>query len=78
MHRQRRHVAQTFAQRRQFDRKHRQPVPEILAKAATPDHRAQILMGRCDDTRIHGDGPLATNPLHQAVLQHAQQPHLRR
>ena len=37
----------------------------------------QILVRRCDDARLHGDGLLAADPLHQPVLQHAQQPHLR-
>ena len=67
-----------LAQRRQVDREDRDPVPEVLAEAALGDHRVQVAMRGGDDAHVDVERLAAADALEAAVLQDAQQPHLRR
>ena len=69
-------VLETIAQRRQLDDRRRQPEVEILPELLRRHQRAQVAIGRRDDT--HVDPPLtgAANPAHRVIIQHAQQARL--
>ena len=71
-------VAGTVAQGRNHDRKHRQPVVEILAERLRLDHRRQIAMRGGDDADVDAHGPLTADADQFAILDDAEQPDLRR
>ena len=73
-----RDVLAPFAQRRQRDRQHVQPVVEVLAELAFGDHLFEIALAAGDDADVHGNGARAAEPLDGAVLQHPQELHLHR
>ena len=52
------------------------PIPEIGAELAIPDHGPQVAMGSGDEAHIDAQGLLSADPLETAVLEDAQQPHL--
>ena len=66
-----------IAQRRNDDRKDREAVVEILAERLRLDHRRQIAMRGRDDADVDAHRPLAADAHDLAVLDDAQQPHLR-
>ena len=66
-----------FAQRRDVDGHDIQPVVEILAKGAFFERGAQIAIGGGDQAHVHFDRARAAEPLEFALLQNAQQLHLR-
>ena len=78
--RQRGDVLPPLAQRRQLDREDRDPVPEVLAEAARPATiAAQVAVRRRDDAHVDvGAGCWPPTRSNVAVLQDAQQAHLRR
>ena len=55
----------------------RRAVPEVLAEAALGDHRAQVAVGGGDDPDVDALRLLAADALEGAVLEDAQQAHLR-
>ncbi len=59
-------------------RKHREAIPEVLAELASLHHRRQVGVRGRDHAHVHGHRFLAAHAGHQTVLQHPQQPHLRR
>ena len=46
-------------------------------KDAVRDHLREIAVGRGDDADVDSERLLSADPLERAVLEHAQQPHLR-
>ena len=71
-------IRTSLAQRRQADREHVDAIVEVLAKHAGADQRAEIAM--CGRDHAHRDAQRlrAADAFEHAVLQHAQEPHLRR
>ena len=61
-----------FAQRRDFDRKHAQPVKKILAKLIVSDHAFQIPMCGRNQTNINVDG-FGTSEAFELLLLHRPQ-----
>jgi len=72
-----RDVLGALAQGRQVDGEDAQPVPEVAAELAARHHLRQIAVGRGDDPHVDGHAALRADALERAVLQDAQQPHLR-
>ena len=66
-----------IAQRRNIDRHDIQAVVEVLAERAFFERRAQVAIRGGDQAHIHFDGARAAEPLEFALLQNAQQLHLR-
>ncbi len=64
--------------RRDIDRHNIQPVIQILAKRSLFERRAQIAIRRGDQPHIHFQRARSAEPFEFALLQHAQQFHLRR
>src|SRR5208282_2767231 len=62
-----------FAQRRDFDGKHPQPVKKVLAKLIIADHAFQIAMRGRNQTNINVDGLCTTEAFKLLFLQGAQQ-----
>ncbi len=54
-------------------REHIQPIVEILAKAPGRDIFAQPTVGGRQHAHVEGNGRASAQPLHFALLQHAQQ-----
>ena len=73
-----RNVLAAIAQRRQLDREHVQPVVEVLAQLAGPHRLGRVEVGRGDDPDVHRLLLAAAETPERALLQHAQQLHLRR
>ena len=68
-----------LAQRRNEDREHVEPVVQILAERAVGDRLLEVLVGRGDQPHVRLECVFgAAQPLELALLQHAQQLHLRR
>ena len=72
------HVGLPLAQRRHEDREDVEPVVEVLAERAGGDRPLEVLVGRGDQPHVGLDGLGAADALELALLQHAQQLHLRR
>ena len=68
-----RDVVATFAQRRQLDRNHVQPVVEILAKRSFGHHLREIRVRRGDDADVDLDRVRVADAFELALLKHAQQ-----
>ncbi len=73
-------VLRPFAERRQIEGNHPQPVEQVGAEAPLLDLVAQRSVGRRDDPHVDRDRLRAADRKHRAFLQHAQQLrlHLRR
>ena len=71
-------VGLPLAQRRHEDREHVQPVVQILAERPVLNRLLEILVGRGDEAHVRLQRLGAAEPLVLALLQHAQQLHLRR
>ena len=74
---QRGNVIAAFAQRRQGDRHHVEPVKQVFAEQPGGNHRRQVLVGRSDDPHIHRNLGAPANPADLPRLQRAQQAGLR-
>src|SRR5271157_876278 len=61
-----------FAQRRDFDRKHPQPVKKVLAKLIVADHAFQIPMCGRNETNINVDGSSTSEAFELLLLQGTQ------
>ena len=72
-----RDVFRPLAQRRNVDRQHVQPEPQVFAKLSLPHRLLQILVRRGDDAHVHFERTLPADPLDDPALQHAQQLRLR-
>ena len=70
---QQRDVITPFAQRRQRDRKHVQPVVQIVAKAVLPDFLGEIAIGRRHHAHVDIDGARAAQSLELPFLEHPQE-----
>ncbi len=66
-------VALTFAQRREGQVDHREPVVEILPEASVPYRRCQVLVRGADDADVYGLAPRRSQPPHARVLEYLQQ-----
>ncbi len=66
-------VALAFAQRRQFQRHHVQPVIQVFAKTPGADFLCQVAPGGGDHAHIDGDRPRLAHRLAFAGLQETQQ-----
>ena len=75
---QQQQVGLPLAQRRHEDREHVQPVVEVLAERAFRDGLLEVLVGRGDQAHVRLQRLSAAEALVFALLQHAQQLHLRR
>ena len=72
MARQNRNVVLTIAQRRNRDRKHRQPEVQILAELLRRHARPQLLVGRGDDAHVDVQRLRAADALEPPLLERAQ------
>ena len=61
---------------RNLDREDGEAVEQIFAEGAGVDRRVDVAMGGGDDPHVHADLAAAADPLHGALLEHAQQLHL--
>ena len=75
---QRRDVLAALLKRGEQDRKDVDPVPQILAEGAVLHHRRQIAVGGRHDPHVDVDRGPPPHALDLVVLQHAQEPDLRR
>ena len=75
---QRGNILEPLAERREQDRKHVDPVPQILPKRAVLHHRRQVAMGCGDDTDVDLHGRFSADAFDLVVLQHPEQTHLSR
>jgi hypothetical protein len=66
-----------LAQRREVDREDADPVPEVLAEAAGGDHVLEVAVGGRDQAHVDAARLLAADSLECAVLEDAQEAHLR-
>src|ERR1043165_6057261 len=73
---ERMNVFRPLAQRRELNRKHRQPVKQVLPESAELDRAFQIDIRRRYDANVSLDHFIAADARQLAVLQHAQQFHL--
>jgi len=74
---QQRNILAPRTQRRYRDRKHVDPVIQVIPERALRHHAGEITVGRGDDTDIDGQGTAATDPLEGLLLQDTQQLGLR-
>jgi hypothetical protein len=74
--RQREDVLMPFAQRRQSQDQHGEPIEEIVAEPSLAHRRYQVAVGGCDDTHVHRSRLALTDPLDLAFLEDTQQTHL--
>ena len=74
---QQQHVRLPVAQRRHEDREDIEPVIEVLAEGPLRDRLLHVLVGRRDDADVDADGFGAAEPLELALLDDAEQLHLR-
>ena len=74
---QQRNVFAAFAQRRQLDTKHVEPIEKIWAEVTVFDQRLQVFVRRGDTAEIHIDLLVAADAHDLALLQNAQQVGLR-
>ena len=74
---QRWHVFGTLPQRRDVNRQHVEPEPEVFAELPLAHRRGEILVGRGDHAHVDREGPLPAHPMDDARLEHAQQFRLR-
>ncbi len=72
------HVRLPLTKRRDEDREHVQPVEEVLAERAVRDRLFHVLVRRGNEPDVHFDGLGAAQALELALLEHAEQLHLRR
>src|SRR5262249_56044332 len=70
---ERQDVAPPFAQRRQRDLEHLEPVEEILAKIATRDGLTKVAVGCGDHPNVRRQFFRAAQPLKLTLLQHTQE-----
>src|SRR5262249_47882014 len=70
-------VLAAFAQRRDPDVEDVNAVVQVLSEYALRNRAEQILIGRGDQTRVHLDGPHATEAKKIALLQDTQELRLR-
>ena len=70
---QERNILAPVAKRRDFDRKHIEPVKKVLAKLFVADHVIQITMCSRNQTNIDMNGPCTSQPLELLFLQGAQE-----
>jgi hypothetical protein len=75
--RQKRDVIAALPQRRQVDGDHVDAVEEVLAEFAVLHRRGEIELGRHEHAHVEPDGLLPAEALERALLQDAQQLHLR-
>ena len=73
-----RDVLAPFAQRRDLDPDHVEPMQQIFAEQPGPDTRFEILMGRRDHAHVHAHRDLAADAVELALGEHPQQPGLQR
>ena len=66
-------VVATFPQRRNANRKHAQPIKQILAKAALQHEFLEIPIRRRDDAHVDRPGDVVADALELAFLQNPQQ-----
>src|SRR5437763_3911322 len=78
MYDERMDVARPLAQGGQLDRKDRQTIEQIAAKTSLLDRALKINVRCSDHTHINLQNFVAADARELAVLQHAQQTHLRR
>src|SRR5205085_2529568 len=71
-------VARALAQGGQLDRKDRQTIEQIATKTSLLDRALKVNVRRSDHTHINLQNFIAADARKLAVLQHAQQTHLRR
>ncbi len=76
MSRKQRNIFAAFAQRRQPQPDHVQPVIQVLTKQAFADPCFQILIGRGDDADTRANRLMAADPVESPIRQHAQQARL--
>src|SRR6266542_2535184 len=76
--REERNVLAPIAERREPHRHDVQPVEQVLAEAPGAHLGGEVLVRRGDDPDVHLDRLRPAEPLHDAVLQHAQELHLDR
>ena len=70
---QQRDVAAAFAQGRDGDAHHVEPVPQVFAELALVHHLLQVAVGGRDHPHVHFLGPRRAHRPHFALLQKAQQ-----
>ncbi len=75
---ERRDVLEPLLQRGQQDREDVDPIPEILAERLLLDHRRKVAVGGGHDPHVHVQRRFAADALDLMILQHPQEPHLRR
>ena len=68
-----RNVFCMLAKRRQFERKYRQAIQQVLAKLSFPNQRAQVGIGRRHHAHIHPHRFRASQPLNLMLLEEAKQ-----
>jgi hypothetical protein len=71
------HVLGALSQRREGDLDHLEPVVEVLPEAALLDGDGEIAVGGGDDAHVHGERFAAADALEAALLEYAQQLHLK-
>jgi len=69
-------VVRPFAQRRDRDRHHEQPMKEVAAKRGAFPQRIDLQVGRGNETHVDAPNPRLTEPAILLLLQQAQQLHL--
>ena len=70
---ERRNLLAPIAKRRHADLDDLQPVVEILAELAGPDHRRQVAIGGRDDAHVDLHRPVAAELRERPILQHVQE-----
>src|SRR5262245_25888885 len=71
-------VVTPFAQRRQLDRNHVEPVEQVLLELAFGDHLAKIAVAGRDHADVDALGPFTAERFELALLEHPQQLRLQR
>ena len=66
-------IRRPFAKGRNAQRVDVETVVEILSKSACRDFLLEVAVSRGDDARRHLNGPIAAEPRHLPVFQHAKQ-----
>ena len=70
---QQRDIFRPLSQRRQDNRKHMQPIIEVLAETPRAGRERKIRIGRGDYADIDRHGLHASNPIDESVFQHAKE-----
>ena len=76
MPRQEQHIPRSLAQRRHLNRKHIQPVIQILSKRPILHRYTKRPIGRCNHAHIHSDLITTPHGTNASLLQNTQQTHL--